>query len=380
MQVRDHVEVSAAIELVWDVFTDVEPAHRSSGVPPHPAILGRCGPAAVAVAAAAPRTDCSDRLVAVVNGGGEGPVGVAVMAYGTPASPDDIEAYYTHIRRGRPPSPEQLANLRMRYEALGGTSTLAARTADQVGRMDAALDAIAPGRFAVVLGQKHAAPFIEDGVASLVAAGASRVVGLVLAPHYSGASVGEYQARAAETAAAAGIPHVRIERWHDLPEYRAFLAAAVRDSLADMPERTKVVFTAHSLPERVLAGDPYPDELWASAQAVAEAAGLGRWEGWSQAWQSAGATPEPWRGPDILQVIRDLAETGRADGLLVCPQGFVADHLEVAYDLDLEARRLAESVGLDFARTRVLNDDATVLTALAHRVAEAADAPTDVHI
>ena len=304
--------------------------------------------------------------------GAVGTVGVVVMSYGTPATPADVEPYYTHIRRGRPPTPEQLANLQMRYDALGGISTLAARTRDQIAALTAGLETIAPGRFVVAPGQKHAAPFIEDGVASLVAAGVERIVGLVLAPHYSGFSVGQYHQRAGETAAEAGVPFVGIERWHDLPEYRAFLGDAVRDALTDLPEKTKVVFTAHSLPERVLAGDPYPDELWASAEAVAIGAGLNRWAGWSQAWQSAGATPEPWRGPDILQVIRDLAETGRADGILVCPQGFVADHLEVAYDLDIEAAAVARQVGLTFARTRVLNDDPVVLAALAQRVAEAA--------
>lgn len=300
-------------------------------------------------------------------------IGVVVMAYGTPATPDDVEAYYTHIRRGRPPSPEQLADLRRRYDALGGTSTLAARTRDQLAALTTALDERAPGRFRVALGQKHAAPFIEDGVAELAAAGADRIVGLVLAPHFSKASVGEYQARAGEAAAAAGVGFTAIERWHDLPAYRSFLAEAVTDALASLPERTKVVFTAHSLPERVLVDDPYPDELWASAHAAATALGLGRWDGWSVAWQSAGATPEPWRGPDVLAVIRELAATGRADGILVCPQGFVADHLEVAYDLDLEAQAVADDAGIAFARTRVLNDDPVVLGALADRVVALAE-------
>ncbi|HEX2576506.1 MAG TPA: ferrochelatase [Aquihabitans sp.] len=300
--------------------------------------------------------------------GAAGQVGVVVMAYGTPASPDDVEPYYTHIRRGRPPSPEQLADLQRRYDTLGGTSTLAARTADQVAGLAGALEAIAPGRYRVALGQKHAHPFIEDGVGGLVADGVERVVGLVLAPHYAGFSVGQYHERAGATAAEGGVPFVGIDQWHDEPAYRRFLADAVRDGLAGLPERSKVVFTAHSLPERVLAGDPYPDQLWASAEAVALEVGLDRWAGWSTAWQSAGATPEPWRGPDILAVIRDLAATGRADGILVCPQGFVADHLEVAYDLDIEAKQVADEVGIAFARTRVLNDDATVLAALAQRV------------
>lgn len=300
-------------------------------------------------------------------------VGVVVMAYGTPASPADVEAYYTHIRRGRPPSPEQLADLQRRYDALGGISTLAARTNEQLAALRNALDTLAPGRFLVTLGQKHASPFIEDGVATLVAAGVSQIVGLVLAPHFSGASVGEYLARATKTSEAAEVPFVGVRQWHDEPAYRDFLGAAVRDALTTLRERTKVLFTAHSLPERVMAGDPYPDQLWESAHAVAVAGGLDQWAGWSVAWQSAGATPEPWRGPDVLQVLREVAETGKADGVLVCPQGFVADHLEVAYDLDIEAAAVAREVGLAFARTRVLNADPTVFAALAQRVLDLAD-------
>ena len=137
-----------------------------------------------------------------------------------------------------------------------------------------------------------------------------------------------------------------------------------------MPERTKVVFTAHSLPERVLVDDPYPDELHASAAAIAERAGLGPWAEWAIGWQSAGRTPEPWRGPDILQIIDDLAGTGRADGLVIVPQGFTSDHLEVVYDIDIEAARAAAQRGLALARTQVVNDDPTVMDALAARVIE----------
>jgi ferrochelatase len=299
-------------------------------------------------------------------------LGVAVMAYGTPASPPDVEAYYTHIRRGNAPSPEQLADLTRRYDAIGGTSPLAERTEAQRSALQAALDERAPGRCIAVLGQKHAAPFIEDAVATLAEAGATTIVGLVLAPHFSRFSVGQYQERLAAAAAERELPTVAIESWHLEPTYLAFLTAAVEDGLVPLPARTKVLFTAHSLPERVLAGDPYPDQLRASAAATAEAAGLDRWAGWSLCWQSAGRTPEPWRGPDILEVIRDLAGTGRADGVLVCPQGFVSDHLEVVYDLDIEARSVAGEVGLAFARTRVLNADAGVLGALADRVLEAA--------
>jgi len=297
------------------------------------------------------------------------PVGVVVMAYGTPASVDDIEAYYTHIRRGRPPEPTQLADLTARYAAIGGTSPLAARTAAQAAAIAAALDLAHRGRFVVELGQKHAAPYVEDGVAALVEAGAGPIVGVVLAPHFARASVGQYHERAAAAAAAAGREFTGVDHWYDLPEFVDHQQRALRATLATMPERTKVVFTAHSLPERALVDDPYPDQLFASAAAIAGAAGLGRWAGWGVAWQSAGRTPEPWRGPDILAVIDDLAATGRADGVVVVPQGFTADHLEVLYDVDVEARARAESHGLALARPPVVNDDPQVMGALARRVA-----------
>lgn len=302
----------------------------------------------------------------------EAPIGVVVMAYGTPAAPEDIEAYYTHIRRGKAPTPELLADLVRRYDAIGGISPLAARTEAQRFAIEAGLEAIEPGRFRVVLGQKHVAPFIEDAVDALAAEGVTRTVGLVLAPHYSGFSVGQYQKRAAEAGAAHGIEHRGIESWHLLPEYLDFLTDAVAEARAPLPEKHKVLFTAHSLPERVLQDDPYPIQLRESAALVADRLDLDRWAGWSLGWQSAGRTPEPWRGPDILEVLRDLGETGRSEGIAVCAQGFVADHLEVLYDLDIEAAAVAAEQGLAFTRTRSLNDDPVVMTALAKRVAEVA--------
>lgn len=297
-----------------------------------------------------------------------GRVGVVVMAYGTPASPEDIEPYYTHIRRGRAPEPAQLAELTARYEALGGTSPLAARTEAQRAAIEDALEAAEPGRFEVVLGQKHAAPFIEDAIASLADAGVSRIIGLVLAPHFSKASVGEYHARAAERADERGVDYLGIDDWYALDAHVEFHAVALRAVLADMPERTKVVFTAHSLPERVLVDDPYADQLFEGAGLIAGAAGLQRWADWGIAWQSAGRTPEPWRGPDILAVIDDLAETGRADGLVIVPHGFTADHLEVLYDVDIEAAARAAERGLVLKRPPVVNADHTVMAALADRV------------
>jgi len=294
---------------------------------------------------------------------------VLLMAYGTPRHPDEVEAYYTDIRRGRPPTPEQLADLVRRYDAIGGISPLAERTEAQRAGLQRALDALAPGHYQVVLGLKHAAPKIEQAVKDLATAGFTRAVGLVLAPHYSGFSIGQYLDRAAAAGAPLGLEVLSIESWHLEPAYLAFLAAGVRSQLAKLPVGTKVIFTAHSLPARIVAaGDPYPEQLRATAAAVADLVGLPAWSGWGTAWQSAGRTPEPWLGPDILAVLTDLAGAEGATGALVCAAGFVADHLEVLYDLDIEAAGVAAGVGLAFARTRVLNDDPTVLGALADLV------------
>jgi ferrochelatase len=301
-----------------------------------------------------------------------GQVGVLVMAYGTPEDRDGIEAYYTGIRRGRPPSPEQLADLTARYDAIGGTFPLRAITEAQAAALQQALG----DGFVVTTGLKHAAPTIEDGVAALAASDVAHVVGLVLAPHYSGVSVGEYARRAAAAGDANGVEVDTIEHWHLLPEYLEFLAAAVGEARASLPEGTRaeaeVVFTAHALPEKAVPPeDPYPDQVRATAEAVATLADLLRW---STAWQSAGRTPDPWIGPDVLDVIRVRAEEG-AHAVVVCACGFTADHLEVAYDLDVEARRVAAEAGVGFARTRSVNADPRVMAALAGLVRERAAAP-----
>ena len=296
------------------------------------------------------------------------PVGVVVMAYGTPRRPEDVNAYYTHVRRGRPPSAELLDDLARRYAAIGGGSPLARLTEAQAAVVAAALESRAPGRFRVEVGYKHAPPFVEDAVERLLAAGTGRLVGLVLAPHYSAASVGEYLARLRARAGEVrpGTPVAAVEGWHLEPTYLAFLAEQVRRALEASPAATKVLFTAHSLPQRVVAaGDGYADRVRETAAAVAAEVGLARW---AVAWQSAGRTPEPWLGPDLLTVLADLAGTGGVEGVLVCPCGFVSDHLEVLYDLDIEARARADELGVAFARTAVPNDDTRVLGALADRL------------
>jgi len=294
---------------------------------------------------------------------------VLLMAYGTPRTPAEIEPYYTDIRRGRAPTPEQLADLVARYDAIGGISPLAARTEAQRDALQVALNETAPDRYDVVLGLKHAAPMIETAVNDLAASGYQHIIGLVLAPHYSSFSIGQYMDRTRKAAEPHGITVTSIDSWATEPAFVEFLAADLRSRLADMPANTKVLFTAHSLPQRIIdAGDPYPDELRSTAEAVAAAAGLDSWSSWSIAWQSAGRTPEPWIGPDILAVIDDLATSENASGVVVCACGFVADHLEVLFDLDIEAKKHAEDKGLAFDRTSCVNDDATIMRALAQRV------------
>lgn len=297
------------------------------------------------------------------------PAGVVLMAYGTPRTPAEILPYYTDIRRGRPPTEEQLAVLTARYEAIGGTSPLAERTEAQRRALQAALDGRGIDQYHVVLGMKHAAPSIEQAVEDLAELGMRRIIGLVLAPHYSALSVGQYLDRLRAAATQYAISVRSIESWATEPAFVEFTARDLRARLATMPSETRVVFTAHSLPQGILeTGDPYPTELQATADAVAAAAGLHEWR---IAWQSAARTPEPWLGPDILEVIDQLGTDGQTRGVLVSAVGFVSDHLEVLYDLDLQAATRAAEHGLSFARTACVNDDAEVMTALARLVIEA---------
>ena len=297
-------------------------------------------------------------------------IAVLLMAYGTPRSKEEILPYYTDIRRGRPPTEELLAELTGRYEAIGGLSPLAALTEAQRDALQRELDARSPGRFRVWLGLKHANPMIEEAVGEIAASGAEKIVCLVLAPHYSTYSIGQYVGRATAAAEPHGIPVVSVDSWATETAFVDFIANDLRTKLAEMPTATRVLFTAHSLPQRIIdGGDPYPNELRATATAVADRLGLREGEQWSIAWQSAGRTPEPWIGPDILEVIDQLAaDDADVDGVVVSAVGFVADHLEVLYDLDIEARKHAETRGLSFARTTCVNDDRAVMEALARRV------------
>jgi protoporphyrin/coproporphyrin ferrochelatase len=288
--------------------------------------------------------------------------GVLLMAHGTPSTAAEIAPFYTRIRRGRPPTPEQLAELQARYAAIGGVSPLNVRTVAQVEAVRAALEERAPGRYVVSFGAKHTDPLIEQAAAQLAGTGVERILGLVLTPHGSSMGSQEYIERAT-AAIGTATPFVPVAPWYDDPALVALLAGRVRVALGTVDGRATVIFTAHSLPERIReAGDTYPEQLAESARLVASAAGL---DEWLVAWQSAGRTPEPWLGPDVRDVVRRLAADCLADAVVVCPIGFVADHLEVLYDLDVEVADIATETGLAFARTASLNDDPAFVAMLA---------------
>jgi len=294
------------------------------------------------------------------------------MAYGTPSTRDDVEAYYTRIRHGRAPTPELLADLVRRYDAIGGTSPLALRTADQVRGIAEALETIAPGRFDVRFGSKYEPPLLEDTAAAFRRDGVTSVIGLALAPHSSSMSTDQYMDRARE-ALGGDIAFTAIGAWWEAPGFLELIARRVRDALEQIPAprraATEVLFSAHSLPEKILArGDTYPDQLRDSAERAARLADVTRWD---IAWQSAGRTADPWIGPDILMVLRSKYAGGVRD-IVSCPIGFVADHLEVLFDIDVEAQGVAKEIGLNLVRTKSLNDDPQFVAILAHVINEAA--------
>ncbi|MGZ8493887.1 MAG: ferrochelatase [Gemmatirosa sp.] len=298
-----------------------------------------------------------------------GRTGILLLAYGTPETPDQVEPYFTHIRGGRPPSPESVAHLRHRYEAVGGRTPLTALT--EAVRAGVAARLHERGHdVPVYVGMKHWTPWIAEAVARMKADGVTRVACVVLAPHYSRFSVGGYQRYLFEAMHTHGVKFDVdfVEQWHDDPGFVEVAATLVRDELAHWPAEQRgdvtVIYSAHSLPERIRTwGDPYEAQLEESARLVSERAGL---NGYRRAWQSAGSTGEPWIGPDILDFLPELQAEGVRHVLQV-PIGFVCDHLEILYDLDVEAQQKAEELGITYRRTRLPNarpDFVDALTAI----------------
>ncbi len=279
---------------------------------------------------------------------------VVLMAYGSPERVADVPAYYADIRGGRPIAPEHLDDLVARYRALGIEDANPLNAITEATRAALAAELGLP----VLTGMKHWQPRIAEAVETAIAGGAERLVGIVLAPHFSRLSIGGYR-RLLDEAVAGRVPVVFVESWHDDPGFVAVLADRVRGTGAH------VVFTAHSLPARIVdEGDPYRDQLLETARLVADAAGI---RDWSFSFQSESPTGEPWLGPDILDHLDDLAGRG-VRSVLVCPVGFVSDHLEIRWDLDHEAQDRARQLGLELARIEMPNDDPAFVRALAEIV------------
>lgn len=285
---------------------------------------------------------------------------VILMAYGSPAREEDVPAYLADIREGKPISPGAVEELTERYRRIGGRSPLDDATEAQRAALERELDV------PVFVGMKHWQPRIADAVEQALEAGADTIVGIVLAPHYSRLSVEGYRQRLVD--ALAGRAELRfVESWHVHEPYLDVLAARIRG------ERGHVVFTAHSLPARILkSGDPYRHQLLQTAGLVAKRAGIAQW---SFAFQSASSTGEPWLGPDLLDEL-DRAAADNRRRVLVCPIGFVSDHLEILWDIDVEARERAAELGIDLERIESLNDDPAFIRGLADLSREVVGVPS----
>jgi protoporphyrin/coproporphyrin ferrochelatase len=285
---------------------------------------------------------------------------VVLMAYGSPAREEDIRPYLEDIRDGRPVPDGAVEELTERYRRIGGRSPLDEATEAQRAALERELG------LPVFVGMKHWQPRIAEAVDQALAGGADTIVGLVLAPHYSRLSVEGYRERLER--ALEGRADLRfVESWHTHEPYLDVLADRIRGTDAH------VVFTAHSLPARIIdEGDPYRDQLLETARLVADRAGV---DSWSFAFQSESRTGEPWLGPDILEALDALKADG-VERVLVCPIGFVSDHLEILWDLDVEARERAGELGLELDRIESLNDDPAFVSGLAELVRETVSVPS----
>lgn len=304
------------------------------------------------------------------------PIGVLIMAYGGPTSLEEIPGYLADIRSGRPTTPAVLEEITNNYRQIGGKSPLLEFTQQQVAAVAAQLD---PRDFRCYLGMRHWSPWIEEVIGQMVADGITHAVSLVLAPHYSKLSIAKYQEKIADGLAMyrGQIEFAHINSYHDAPKYIEALSNRVQDGLSRWPaaerDAVHVIFSAHSLPARILKmGDPYDRQLRETAQLVAENAGL-RVEQWSWSYQSAGRSPEPWLGPQLEEYIPTLAERG-IKNLVSIPIGFVSDHVEILFDIDIEAQAAAREHGIRLERPPALNSDplfiATLVEAIQARASE----------
>ena len=286
-------------------------------------------------------------------------MGLLVMAYGTPYRIEELEGYYTHIRHGRKPSVEMIENLRKRYEAIGGISPLAKITLEQAEKLEEHLNQVQKKyEFKMYLGLKHTEPFIEDAVKQMNADGIEEAVSIVLAPHFSTVSVKSYNGRAIEEADKLGGPQIKaIESWYQEPKFISYWAKKIKKVYDQMPSEEKensiLIVSAHSLPEKIVQlGDPYPAQLQETADLIAKQAGV---ENYCTGWQSAGRTPDPWLGPDVQVLTRNLFYKHHYKAFVFAPVGFVCDHLEVLYDNDIECKKVTDEIGASYYRPEMPN-------------------------
>ncbi|CDQ40694.1 ferrochelatase [Virgibacillus salexigens] len=286
-------------------------------------------------------------------------MGLLVMAYGTPYKEEDIERYYTHIRHGRKPDEEALQDLKDRYKSIGGISPLAQITEQQAETLEATLNEVQNEiEFKAYIGLKHIEPFIEDAVAQMAEDGIEEAVSIVLAPHYSTFSVKSYNQRANDEAAKYGVTSITsVESWYNEPRFIQYWADQIKAVYNGMPnedrEKAVLIVSAHSLPEKILQnGDPYPQQLAETAQLISEATGITHYE---IGWQSEGNTPDPWLGPDVQDLTRELFEQKGYRAFVYAPVGFIADHLEVLYDNDYECKVVCDELGASYYRPEMPN-------------------------
>jgi protoporphyrin/coproporphyrin ferrochelatase len=311
---------------------------------------------------------------------------VLLMAYGSPNHLDEVEAYFTDIRGGRPPAPEAVEELTARYRQVGVPTPLLAMSTELSQRLERSLNADPPDEaiYTVHLGMKHWTPRIATAVNEALDAGADRLIAIVLAPHYSRISTEGYKRQVGAALAAAATRRSAngssspvtldfVDSWYRLDGYLQAVAENVRATRSQFrhPDEVVAVFTAHSLPARILAeGDPYRDQLLRTSELVAGRAGI---EQWRFSFQSQSHTGEPWLGPDLVDTIETLAGEGHAS-VLVAPVGFIADHLEIFYDIDIEAKAKADALGIEMRRTPMLNADPRLAEALRALVTERVEA------
>jgi protoporphyrin/coproporphyrin ferrochelatase len=297
-------------------------------------------------------------------------IGVLVMAYGGPDHLDEVEPYLMDVRGYRATAPEIVHEVRERYRAIGGRSPIRERTQAQANAIESVLNEGGQD-FKAFVGMRHWHPFIQDTLAEMRAQGIERTVGLVMAPHYSRMSIQAYFNKIEE--ANSGMQIARIHDWHLLPEYLDALVGRLQAALERFPESVRaevlVIFTAHSLPERILEwGDPYPLQLLATTEALKERLGPRPYE---FAYQSAAISTDPWLGPDASEVMARYAAQGKRH-ILICPIGFVCEHVEILYDIDIVYQKLAKKLGVQLERIEMLNDDPKMIRGLAGVVRQTA--------